>query len=197
MTIFSFFLLGLVFLSHLINDRSQAALISGAILLFGFLGIVFRNYFQKKRHKFYAQLCSEKAILDSGNSTKIEGVNVSSSSILSYDEASIGMLLTSIRVRLPYRLKTEKRPLSSLICILVSLISGWWSITGPLDTIIVLKDLLSGGPSLSLGSLLSKAPLETSRHLSARKQRPRLKKKPLLAKGFRTFDYRNGHLTPK
>ena len=168
MVILSLLVLLLVASSHYMNGNLQLAGLFGGLLLFALAGLIARAVFRRKRLLFYAQLCSKKKVLGSGNSVLVDGQSVKLSDTLTYDEASIGLLLTSLRVRLPYRLREEQRPLSGFICVLVSLISGWWSITGPVETVLVLKELWLGGVKVSVAELIREAPDDMKNRLGFR-----------------------------
>ncbi len=152
------FVLFLVALRSYLADVSL--LLPGAAIASFLLAIFLRERVVKQRTDFINQLKSHRRELRAGGTVVVDGLLLRYDSVLRYYEVSIGHLVTSIEIPTPYRLhKGESHP-EAIICAVISLFTGWWSITGPQTTLAVILLNLGGGSKKPVSQLIDAGRIE-------------------------------------
>lgn len=107
------------------------------------------------RQIFVNQLKSYQKDLRAGGTVMVDGILVRHTSVFHTYYVNIGAILGSITIPTRYHLDTGIEDARGLLCSLVSLISGWWSLPyGPLINLALVQQNFRGGEKSTVMELI-------------------------------------------
>lgn len=151
--IFVLFLLAFVALSQWLDGR--APLVMLCFIGFLLLGMYLRERNKRLRTAFLNHLRASSKELQAGGSLLVDGKVLRYDTELTTFYASVGSLFSVVIVPSRYHFPDEGRSAGALSLSLLSLISGWWSPTGPIHTLSFLHQNLSGGERKRVQELIA------------------------------------------
>lgn len=140
------------------------------LFFFSFFGLMLllRERQNRRRREFLDLLrCSRQALM-AGGTVMINDRCIRYNTALVTYKASVGALFSSVTICSRYHHLDEGRSHEAVALNILSLMSGWWSPTGPLHTLACLKQNFAGGEKQLVSELctdlkpLRKKRLETS-----------------------------------
>lgn len=145
-------MLGDLFLLFLIALVGLAQWLDGTVpwlMLFFFsfyvLALTLRERQNQKREDFLNQLRMSRKELRNGGTVFLEGKCLRYETVLTTYFATIGNLFSVVVIPSRFHFIDEGRSAGALALSLLSLISGWWSPTGPIHTLATLHQNFLGG----------------------------------------------------
>ena len=143
------------------NYLAGDSLIVPAGLLAIFLtALLLRERAERGRTDFINQLKSHRKELRGGGTITVDGLLLRYDTELCFYMVSVGTVFTNINIPTQYRVHRGESHPEAFACSLISLLTGWWSISGPQTTIAVLLQNLGGGVRKPVSLLIDAKLLE-------------------------------------
>lgn len=143
-------LLGLAYFAR----HLEAFFFLSLLVLIVILAII-RDQQLRVRQIFVNQLKSYQKDLRAGGTVIVDGMLIRKTSVLHTYYINIGALLGSITIPTRYHLDTGIDDARGLLCSLVSLVSGWWSLPyGPLINLVLVQQNFRGGEKSTVMELI-------------------------------------------
>lgn len=120
--------------------------------------VLLRERNERIRTDFINQLKSRRRELRNGGTVAVDGLLLRYDTVVVWYVLSVGTLFTNVTIRTRFRIYTGDAHPENIVCSAVSLLTGWWSITGPSSTIAAILSNLQGGARKPI-NLLIDAPL--------------------------------------
>lgn len=153
-----FFLLTLITLSRYLRDLSVVE--PATVLIVYCLFLAIRKHRKQQRIDFVNQLKSHRKELRAGATVEVNGLLLRYSTTVTTYSFSIGTLISSLTIPSVYRVYRNEQPFEALFYSLITLLTGWWSIMGPLTTLNIVAQNTGGGKTQSIAELIDRAYLE-------------------------------------
>lgn len=137
------------------NFLAGASLVlPGTLLAVFLLAVLLRERAERQRTDFLNQLKSQRKELRAGGTVAVDGLLLRYDTVLSYYVLSVGTLFTNVNIPTQYSLHHGESHPEAFACSIVTLLTGWWSISGPQTTIAVILQNLRGGDSKPVSLLI-------------------------------------------
>lgn len=139
--------------SHALTGAAYLSLV-GYLFLSLTAALYFRLRIERRRREFVLQLKSHRRELRAGGSVVVDQLLLRYDTPLTSYTMNIGSLFCSATIPSNYLLHTDERHGIALWYSMLSLLSGWWSPSGPLNTIHALHVNLRGGKRTTVAELI-------------------------------------------
>ncbi len=148
-------LLLLIFVSNYL--RGLTLLWPGLALAVFAICLLIRFRQVRKRNDFLGQLKSQRRELRRGSTVSVDGAVLRYTTLLRAYSVSVGIVFTSIEIPTSFRITDGESQLESLWYSLLTLLTGWWSLTGPVQTMASLSQNLGPSGTKSVAELIDSA----------------------------------------
>jgi len=146
--------ISLVTVAAFMNDSKQAPYALGLLVVYC-TAIGFREALRNRRRHLERELFLNKERLEAEGTIQIDDLLIRSTTELTSFRTTVGMIVTSIIIDSPYRIADESSNAEGVGYSLLTLLAGWWAMPlGPLLTVAVVKQNLSGGYKRSVASMI-------------------------------------------
>ncbi len=134
-----------------------------------FMGMIFTClltaiYLRERQHRiredFLNQLKLSRKELRAGGTVLIDGRCLRYDTELTTYSATVGGLLTVVEIPSAFQFPDDGRSVGTHLFSLLSIISGWWAPAGPIHTLVVLHQNVSGGKKQRVCELVDNAHLQ-------------------------------------
>lgn len=147
------FLLVLITVSSYFNGQNLGFYL--ALLAIFISALLIRERQRRQRQDFVKQLKNYSKELRAGGTIIVHQLLLRHDTPVTSYKANVGMLISSVLIESNYSRVDHNKQLEAYGYSLISFLSGWWSLpAGPLITLGILKQNLSGGEKVTVGQLI-------------------------------------------
>ena len=174
--IICWFLLLLVAVSHAISGATYLPVFAYFLLSLT-TALYFRMKIERMRREFILQLKSHRRELRAGGSVVVDQILLRYDTPLTSYQANIGGILCSASIPSPYLVRSGEPHAIAFVYSALSLVTGWWSLSGPLFTVDALQRNLRGGVATTVAQLIDGPLIELRRKQAEARAERQLKLK--------------------